>query len=135
MQFGFMEDFRNPEPWARPFPELYNALLDQTIRAEELGYEHVWLTEHHFTADGYNPSLLPTAAAIATRTEHYSDWDVYSAAAVSASDSGGGRWTCVDIWSNGRFDLGVGQGYSYMEFDALCMPRKNVRRVCARASS
>ena len=91
MQFGFMEDFRNPEPWARPFPELYNALLDQTIRAEELGYEHVWLTEHHFTADGYNPSLLPTAAAIATRTEHYSDWDVYSAAAVSASDSGGGR--------------------------------------------
>ena len=58
MQFGFMEDFRNPEPWARPFPELYNALLDQTIRAEELGYDNVWLTEHHFTADGYNPSLL-----------------------------------------------------------------------------
>ena len=32
MQFGFMEDFRNPEPWARPFPELYNAILDQTLR-------------------------------------------------------------------------------------------------------
>jgi alkanesulfonate monooxygenase SsuD/methylene tetrahydromethanopterin reductase-like flavin-dependent oxidoreductase (luciferase family) len=32
--------------------------------------------------------------------------------------------TCVDILSNGRFDLGVGQGYAAEEFDALCMPRK-----------
>ncbi len=29
----------------------------------------------------------------------------------------------VDILSNGRFDLGVGQGYSHYEFDALCMNR------------
>src|SRR2546428_5126957 len=68
MQFGFMQDFRNPQPWRRPYPELYRALLDQIVRAEELGYDQVWLTEHHFTEDGYNPSLLPTAAAIATRT-------------------------------------------------------------------
>lgn len=32
--------------------------------------------------------------------------------------------TCVDIWSNGRFDPGVGQGCSYLEFDALCIPCK-----------
>ena len=68
MQFGFMEDFRNPQPWRRPYPELYRALLDQIVRAEELGYDNVWLTEHHFTEDGYNPSLLPTAAAVAART-------------------------------------------------------------------
>ena len=68
MKFGFVQDFRNPEPWRRPFPELYAAVLEQTVRAEELGYGHVWLTEHHFTADDSNPSLLPTAAAIATRT-------------------------------------------------------------------
>lgn len=30
----------------------------------------------------------------------------------------------MDIFSNGRFDLGVGQGYSYHEFNAFCMPRK-----------
>jgi alkanesulfonate monooxygenase SsuD/methylene tetrahydromethanopterin reductase-like flavin-dependent oxidoreductase (luciferase family) len=32
--------------------------------------------------------------------------------------------TCVDIWSNGRFDLGIGQGYSYKEFSALSMRRE-----------
>jgi len=65
MRFGFSEDFRNPKQWRRPFPELYKALLDQIVRGEELGYDNLWLTEHHFTEDGYNPSLLPTAAAVA----------------------------------------------------------------------
>jgi len=32
--------------------------------------------------------------------------------------------TCVDIWSNGRLDLGIGQGYSYKEFNALSMRRE-----------
>jgi len=68
MSFGFSEDFRNPKQWRRPFPELYKALRDQIVRCEELGYDNLWLTEHHLTEDGYNPSLLPTAAAVAART-------------------------------------------------------------------
>ncbi len=68
LKIGMMQDFRNPKEWRRPNPELYSAILDQIVRAEELGYDNVWLTEHHFADDGYNPSLLPTAAAIATRT-------------------------------------------------------------------
>src|SRR3954468_21879184 len=31
MKFGFMEDFRNPKEWRRPFPELYKAILDQIV--------------------------------------------------------------------------------------------------------
>ena len=68
MRFGFMEDFRNPVKWRKPFPEFYSSIFDQIVRAEELGYDNVWLTEHHFTEDGYNPSMFPTAAAIAART-------------------------------------------------------------------
>jgi alkanesulfonate monooxygenase SsuD/methylene tetrahydromethanopterin reductase-like flavin-dependent oxidoreductase (luciferase family) len=123
MKFGFMLDFRNPLPWRRPFPHLYNALLEQTVRAEDLGYDNVWLTEHHFTDDGYNPSLLPTAAAIATRTKRIRIGTFvlllpFHHPVRVAEDA-----ACVDIWSNGRFDLGVGQGYSYKEFDALCIKR------------
>lgn len=124
MKFGFMQDFRNPLPWRRPYPELYRALLDQIVRAEELGYDNVWLTEHHFTKDGYNPSLLPTAAAIATRTSRIRIGTFvlllpFQHPVRVAEDA-----TCVDIFSNGRFDLGVGQGYSYKEFNALCMQRE-----------
>ncbi len=124
MKFGIIQDFRNPQPWRRPYPELYHALLDQIVRAEDLGYDNVWLAEHHFTEDGYNPSPLPTAAAIAARTSRirigtYVLLLPFRHPVRVAEDA-----TCVDIWSNGRFDLGVGQGYSYKEFDALCMRRE-----------
>ena len=62
MKFGFAEDFRNPRKWRRPSADLYRAMLEQIAQAEQLGYDNVWLSEHHFTEDGYNPSLLPTAA-------------------------------------------------------------------------
>ncbi|MGD0291719.1 MAG: LLM class flavin-dependent oxidoreductase [Candidatus Binataceae bacterium] len=124
LKIGLMQDFRNPREWHRPNPELYRAILDQIVRAEELGYDNVWLTEHHFAEDGYNPSLMPTAAAIATRTHRIRIGTFvlllpFQHPVRVAEDA-----TCVDIWSNGRFDLGVGQGYSYKEFNALCMKRE-----------
>lgn len=124
MKFGFMEDFRNPKPWRRPSADLYEAILRQISRGEELGYDNVWLTEHHFTDDGYSPSLLPTAAAVAARTQSIRIGTFvlllpFHHPVRVAEDA-----TCVDILSRGRFDLGVGQGYSQKEFEALCMPRK-----------
>jgi alkanesulfonate monooxygenase SsuD/methylene tetrahydromethanopterin reductase-like flavin-dependent oxidoreductase (luciferase family) len=124
LKFGLMQDFRNPRQWHRPYPELYQQILEQIVRAEELGYDNVWLTEHHFTEDGYNPSLLPTAAAIAARTAHIRIGTFvlllpFQHPVRVAEDA-----TCVDIWSNGRLDLGIGQGYSYKEFNALSMRRE-----------
>jgi alkanesulfonate monooxygenase SsuD/methylene tetrahydromethanopterin reductase-like flavin-dependent oxidoreductase (luciferase family) len=124
MKFGLMQDFRNPARWRRPFPELYRKILDQVVRAEELGYDNVWLTEHHFADDGYNPSLMPTAAALAARTATIRIGTFvlllpFQHPVRVAEDA-----ACVDIWSNGRFDLGVGQGYSYKEFDAMRMRRE-----------
>jgi alkanesulfonate monooxygenase SsuD/methylene tetrahydromethanopterin reductase-like flavin-dependent oxidoreductase (luciferase family) len=123
MKIGFMEDFRNPRPWLRPAADLYQAILDQIVRGEELGYDNVWLTEHHFTEDGYNPSLLPTAAAVAARTRRIRIGTFvlllpFQHPVRVAEDA-----TCVDILSGGRLDLGVGQGYSLKEFEALCIPR------------
>ena len=42
--------------------------LAQTQLAEELGYDEIWLTEHHFAEDGYSPAILPIASAIAAIT-------------------------------------------------------------------
>ena len=123
MQFGVLQDFRNPLPWRRPYPELYQALLDQIVRAEELGYEHVWLSEHHFAADGYNPALLPTAAAIAARTSRIRIGTFILILPLHHPVRVAEDATCVDILSNGRFDLGVGQGYAATEFHALHIPR------------
>ena len=112
MKFGIIHDFRNPRQWRRPFPQFYQEILDQIVRAEELGYDNVWLAEHHFADDGYNPSPLTTAAAIAARTSRirigtYVLLMPFRHPVRVAEDA-----TCVDIISNGRFDLGAGQGYA-----------------------
>ena len=69
VDFGLWYDFRNPEPWQIDFEQFYAERLDQIARAETMGFDSVWLTEHHFCDDGYTPSPLVIHAAIAARTE------------------------------------------------------------------
>ena len=68
MKFGIWHDFRNPPEWHVPYDRLYRENLEQIELAEELGYESVWVSEHHVTSDGYLPSVFPLLAAIAMRT-------------------------------------------------------------------
>jgi alkanesulfonate monooxygenase SsuD/methylene tetrahydromethanopterin reductase-like flavin-dependent oxidoreductase (luciferase family) len=124
MKFGLMFDFRNPEQWRKPYPTFYKSQIDEIVRLEELGYDNVWLTEHHFFEDGYNPAVLPTAAAIAARTSRIRIGTFvllmpFHNPVRVAEDA-----VCVDIISGGRFDLGVGQGYRAEEFSALNIPRR-----------
>ncbi|OPE45519.1 LLM class flavin-dependent oxidoreductase, partial [Mycolicibacterium diernhoferi] len=68
LQFGMLWPFRNPE-WARvAWDDFYRCQLDLIVESEQLGFDHVWLTEHHFVDDGYSPSLFPIGAAVAART-------------------------------------------------------------------
>jgi alkanesulfonate monooxygenase SsuD/methylene tetrahydromethanopterin reductase-like flavin-dependent oxidoreductase (luciferase family) len=124
MRFGFMMPFQNPPRWARPYPELYHEYIDQTMLAEELGYDTIWLTEHHFDDDGWSPSLLPLAAGIATRTSRIRIGTFililpFQHALRVAEDA-----ATVDILSNGRLDLGVGKGYRVKEFTGFGIPRE-----------
>src|SRR5206468_11001435 len=57
MRFGIGLDFRNPAPWRRPWAEVYERTLEQARLAEELGFDSVWVTEHHFVDDGYLPAV------------------------------------------------------------------------------
>ena len=69
VRFGLWYDFRNPAQWRQPYDRLYGEILDQVAWGENNGFDDVWLSEHHFIDDGYLPSMLPAAAAIAARTK------------------------------------------------------------------
>ena len=48
--------------------DLYAAALDQVAWGDELGFDVVGLGEHHASDDGYNPSPLTLACAMAGRS-------------------------------------------------------------------
>ena len=68
MEIGLLFTFRNPPPWQRNNAELYRSTLDEIELADALGFDGIWLAEHHFTDDGWSPSPLTLAAAVAART-------------------------------------------------------------------
>lgn len=60
-----------PRPGDRQLGEEdYQHALAMARRAEELGYDAVRLSEHHFVEHGYCPSLLTLAAAMLAQTSH-----------------------------------------------------------------
>ena len=118
VDFGLWYDFRNPEPWQIDFEQFYAERLDQIDARETMGFDSVWLTEHHFCDDGYTPSPLVIHAAIAARTERMRLGTNLMLLTDRRPRAHGGRRrdALTDFWV-ADFDLGVGIGYRQLEFD------------------
>jgi alkanesulfonate monooxygenase SsuD/methylene tetrahydromethanopterin reductase-like flavin-dependent oxidoreductase (luciferase family) len=116
MNHGLMFSFRNPPAWSRPMTDVYADEMALIREAEALGFDTIWLTEHHFASDGYSPSILPLAAAIAATTTRVRIGfnllllPLHDAVKVAEDIA------TLDVLSNGRIDVGVGQGYAVHEF-------------------
>jgi alkanesulfonate monooxygenase SsuD/methylene tetrahydromethanopterin reductase-like flavin-dependent oxidoreductase (luciferase family) len=120
--FGLYLDFRNPAPWALPWDRFYAEVFDQVAWAEELGYGSVWISQHHLVADGYTPSPLALAAAVATRTSRVEIGTSIVILPLHHPVTLAEDALTVDALSGGRFRLGVGAGYRPGEFAALAVP-------------
>jgi len=122
VHWGLRFDFRNPDLASTSMAERYAGALDIVAWAEQLGARHVTLCEHHGSSDGYLPSPLPMAAAMAART---TTMRLLIAALIVpfhdplrlAEDI-----AVVDNIAGGRLDLIVAAGYNPEEFAMFDVP-------------
>jgi len=121
MRFGSFYFFQLPP--GRSANQVIQQELEQVVWAEELGFDRVWFTEHHFIEYGLavDPAMLAAAAAMRTRRVR-----IGLAAAILPFHNPirlAEQLAMVDNLSNGRLDVGVGRGNRPMEFGGYGIPQ------------
>jgi probable F420-dependent oxidoreductase len=119
-----------PKGSDRTFAKEYHDVVELTRLAETLGFDSVWVSEHHGSSDGYLPSCLPLLATLAEATDHL----LLGTGIVLtpfhhplrlAEDA-----AVVDQISEGRLLLGLGLGWREEEFRMWGIPAsERVRRT------
>ncbi|MDB5863756.1 MAG: hypothetical protein JWO70_1562 [Betaproteobacteria bacterium] len=100
----------------------YRDFIEYIKDADRLGYESVFLVEHHFTGVGQlsaSLNLLTYLAAVTRRIRLGTavlvlPWHNPALLAEQVAT--------LDVLSAGRVDLGIGRGYRKAEFEQFCIP-------------
>lgn len=119
MQLGLFFDVRNPKEWRVPWAQLYSETLELVQRAEQLGADSAWVTEHHFFEDGYVTQPLTLLSAFAAVTERIRLGTGVTIAAFRHTQHLAEEAALVDLISDGRLELGIGAGYVPEEYEAF----------------
>ena len=116
MKFGLFYQIQVPKPWNEDSEakRIWEA-LDQIEYAEEMGYDSVWFSEHHFRPVwSHNSAPDLTLAAVSQRTSHIRLGVGVVLAPIHHPLHTAARMATLDILSNGRVDVGLGRtGYPY----------------------
>jgi len=106
----------------RPLQQLYRDHLEESVLAEELGFDNVWASEHHFSEDAWNPSPLTFLAAVAAGTERVRIGTYVLLLPFHNPVRVTEDIAVLDNISGGRVDLPVGVGSAAEEFRTFGVP-------------
>jgi probable F420-dependent oxidoreductase len=123
-RLGVWYDFRNPVEYRQPWSQLYRELLDQAALAEQLGFDSIWLSEHHFTDEGYLPSMPAVLGALSERTSRVRLGTAVLLAPLHHPLKLAEDLAVVDQLCGGRLDVGLAPGYRPKEFSVLDVPKR-----------
>lgn len=109
-EFGLLYSFRNPPRWQAPWQQVYDQHIQHIIEMERVGFDTIWLTEHHFSEDGYLPQLATLTAALAMVTQRVTLGQAIVELPLHHPVAMAEQMAIADILSHGRVRMGVGLG-------------------------
>ena len=138
MRFGVFYELQLPKPWDEDAERrLFHEALDQVVLADQLGIDYAWAVEHHFLEE-YSHCSAPEVflAAAAARTQRIRLG--HGIRQVIARYNHPARTAeCVatlDLVSNGRVDLGIGEGATRLELHGFGVPAREKRAYALEAA-
>jgi alkanesulfonate monooxygenase SsuD/methylene tetrahydromethanopterin reductase-like flavin-dependent oxidoreductase (luciferase family) len=128
MKFGIQ--FRPQDPPAgEHLVERWEQLLVAARVAEEVGFDGVFVPEHHMIPDGYPPSVWGPLGALAAVTERVEIGTAMHLPALDHPIHVAEHAALVDVISNGRLRLGIGMGNRGPEYQLYGLdPKTQVSR-------
>jgi len=117
MKFGIFYEHQLPRPWTeRAEHELFQNSLTQVELADGLGYDYAWEVEHHFLEE-YSHSSAPEVflAAASQRTKQIRLAHGIIQLTTNHPARVAERVSTLDLLSNGRVEMGIGEGSSITE--------------------
>jgi alkanesulfonate monooxygenase SsuD/methylene tetrahydromethanopterin reductase-like flavin-dependent oxidoreductase (luciferase family) len=125
VRFGYFTLTDNPPTYGamrRDANQLLLDTVDEALAAERLGFNSVWLPEHHFGGFGVLPTPSSVLAYIAAKTQRVK----LSAATVllpcNQPIRAAEEFAVLDLLSNGRAIFSAGRGYDEREYRAFEIP-------------
>ena len=113
----------------RPLAFLYREAVAEARRAEELGFDTVWIGEHHLSYDGYCPSLLPAAAGFLTATNHITVGTGVLVLPFHPAERVAEGCAALQAIAPGRLRTAMGIGYREIEFAAAGLEVRHRARL------
>ena len=122
LRIGVAYDFRNPPDSGVSDRRLYEEILEQVRWLDQIGADLAWFTEHHFVEDGYLPSWVPVAGAMAGVTDRIRFGTDICLMPFNHPIRLAEDLAVLDNLSGGRVEIGLGMGYAPHEFRGFGLP-------------
>lgn len=126
MRFGLFQSVQLPDPQAQV--RYYKEALEQVLWAEQLGFDSVWVTEHHFSRHGIVSATLSLLAYLAGVTKTIRLGTGVTVLPFHNPIELAEQAATVDLLSDGRLDFGVGRGFQWGEYHKLNIPMEESNR-------
>lgn len=107
--------------------EVIRTELDQMVWSEELGFDSVWLTEHHFADYGLSSAPNVLGSALLSRTQRIHLGLAVFVLPFHDPIRFAEEMATLDIISGGRFTVGIGRGNRAAEFAGYRIPQQDSR--------